>query len=249
MSNNFTYREIADRILDLIRSEIYPPGSQLPKQRDLAETLGVNRVKIREACIALEVMGFIKLKSYRGAYVVDSGLTPLTGPPKVSPLELTEARALFEAESAALAAPIITDEAIFKLRHYVSIMSGAKDEAITPDDADEAFHTTIARSTNNQMIIYVIVSMWKIRKENTELRRVYDSVCKRDSTHREHEHLDILQALEKRDPIAARKAMRAHFTTIIEELLKVSEVKAYQEIQLKASQVRSRFLLSNQIHH
>lgn len=249
MSNDFTYRETAEKILELIRSEIYPPGRPLPRQRELAEILGVNRVRIREACIALEVMGFIKLKSYKGAYVVDSGLTPLTSLPKISPLELTEARALFEAESAALAAPIITNETISELRHYVFIMSGLKDEVTTPDDADEAFHTTIARATNNQMIIYVIQSMWKIRKENTELRRVYDKVCERDSTHREQEHLDILQALEKRDPIAARKAMRAHFTTIIEELLKVSEKEAYQEIQLKTSQYRSRFLLAKHIHH
>ncbi len=248
MSRENTYRETAERILELIRSEIYPPKSQLPTQNILAQTLGVSRAKIREACIALEAMGYIKLKSYKGAYVVDSGLIPLTGPSKVTPLELTEARALFEAESAALAAPIITDDALSELRHYMSIMSGSKFDGTTRDEADQSFHTTIARSTNNQMIIYVIESMWKIRKENTQLRKVYKKVCERDSTHREQEHLEILMALEKRDPIAARRAMRAHFTTIIEALLKVSEKEAFQEIQHKASQNRSRFSLADQIH-
>ena len=147
-----------------------------------------------------------------------------------------------------MAAPIITQETILELENYISIMAGIKDDDMSPDEADAAFHKTIARSTNNQMIIFVIESMWKVRTENAELQKVYQKVCERDSSHREQEHLEILHALKKRDSSAARKAMRAHFTTIIEELLAVSEKEAFQEIQLKSSQNRSRFSLANQIH-
>lgn len=56
MAKNNTYQDVAERILELLRSGIYPPGSRLPEQKDLAQALGVSRVKIREACIALEVL-------------------------------------------------------------------------------------------------------------------------------------------------------------------------------------------------
>ena len=56
MAKNNTCQDVAERILELLRSGIYPPGSRLPEQKDLAQALGVSRVKIREACIALEVL-------------------------------------------------------------------------------------------------------------------------------------------------------------------------------------------------
>lgn len=244
MANNITYQDVAERILELLGSGIYPPGSRLPEQKDLAQALSVSRMKIREALIALEVLGCVECRGHQGTYVIDIDSIPLKGAPKVTPLELTEARALFEAESAALAAPIITEETISELKKYISIMSGVKDNEMSPDDADAAFHKAIARSTNNKMIIFIIESMWKIRTHNLELQKVYREVCTRDSLHREQEHLEILYALEKRDPTAARKAMRAHFTTILQALLDISEEDAYREIQLQASKNRSRFLLS-----
>lgn len=209
--------------------------------------LGVSQVKIREACIALEALGWIERRGIKGTYVVEVDTIQLKRMPKITPLELTEARALFEAESAALAAPIITEETIVELKKYISIMSGVKDREMTPDEADEAFHNAIAKATNNKMIIFVIESMWNIRTENQELEKVYREVCDRDSAHREKEHLEILKALQRRDPIAARQAMRTHFTTIIEALLTVSEKGAYEEIQLKSSENRARFLMASHI--
>lgn len=242
-----TYQKVAERILELIRSGIYPLGSKLPFERELASTLGVSRARIRDANIALEVLGYIELRGRSGAYVADSEAIVLKGLTKVTALELTEARALFEAESAALAAPIINQSTILELEKYISIMAGTKDPEITPDDADAAFHKAIAQSTNNKMIIFVIESMWKLRKENTELKRVYLKFCDKDSTHREQEHQAILQALKKRDPVAARAAMRAHFTHIIQALLESSEEDAYREIEVRASENRSRFSLASQI--
>lgn len=247
MTKDFPYQKIAEKILELIDSGVFPIGSRLPGEKQLANTIGVSRAAIREARIALEAQGHIELKGRSGAYVLDSSSIERRGVPRVTPLELTEARALFEAESAALAAPIIDQSTISELEEYILIMSGSKDHEMTPDEADEAFHNAIARATGNKMIIFVIESMWKIRTENEELQKVYRKVCDKDTTHREQEHLAILQALKDRDPIAVRKAMRAHFTTILEELLEVSEKEAYEVVQREASENRSRFLLAHQI--
>jgi len=248
MAEKRLYHTVANKILELIDSGVFPPGSRLPGERDLAEKFGVSRVAVREAEISLQAQGRLEIKVGSGAYVLDGSKSLLNGLPKVGPFELTEARALFEAESAALAAPIITDETLEELENYISIMSGKVSTDMTPDEADAAFHNTIARATNNHAIMFVIDSMWQMRREAAQLQRVYKNVCDKDSSHREDEHQAILDALKNRDSSAARLAMRAHFTRMIEALLEASEEEAYQEVKRKASESRSRYMLTKQIN-
>jgi len=247
MAEKRLYHTVANQILELIDSGVFPPGSRLPGERDLAEKFGVSRVAVREAEIALQAQGRLEIKVGSGAYVLDGSHSLLNGLPKVGPFELTEARALFEAEAAALAAPIITDEVIEELEYYIAIMSGKITGDITPDEADAAFHNAIARSTNNHAIMFVVDSMWQMRTEAAQLQKVYKKVCDKDSSHREDEHQAILDALKNRDSAAARKAMRAHFTRMIDALLEASEEEAYQEVKRKASESRSRYMLTKQL--
>jgi len=247
MAEQRLYHTVANKILELIDSGVFPPGSRLPGERDLATKFGVSRVAVREAEIALQAQGRLEIKVGSGAYVLDGSNTSLNGLPKVGPFELTEARALFEAEAAALAAPIITDDVIKELEHYIEIMSGKVKSDMSADDADAAFHNAIARSTNNHAIMFVIDSMWQMRSEASQLQKVYRNVCSKDTSHREDEHRVILDALKNRDSSAARSAMRAHFTRMIEALLEASEEEAYQEVKRKASESRSRYMLTKQL--
>ncbi len=248
MADQRLYHKVANQILELIDSGVFPPGSRLPGERDLAEKFGVSRVSIREAEIALQAQGRIDIKVGSGAYVLDGAGQLGRGMPKVGPFELTEARALFEAESAGLAASIITDETLEELDGYIEIMTGktgATGKAL--EQADKLFHLTIARATNNAAIIYTIENMWKMRSKAMEVQTVYESVCHKDNTLLEKEHRRILDALKARDSAEARIAMRAHFTRMIEALLVASEEEAYREVKRKASESRSRFLLSAQM--
>ncbi len=247
MTEKRLYHRVANQILELIDSGIFPPGSRLPGERDLAEKFGVSRVAVREAEISLQAQGRLEIKVGSGAYVLDGSNANLKGLPKVGPFELTEARALFEAEAAALAAPIITDEVIEELESYIAIMSGKVKADMTPDEADAAFHNAIARSTNNHAIMFVIDSMWQMRTEASQLQRVYRNVCDKDSSHREDEHMAILEALRKKDSSGARQAMRAHFTRMIDALLEATEEEAYQEVKRKASESRARYLITKQL--
>ncbi len=245
---NRLYHSVANKIMDLIDSGAFPAGSRLPGERDLAEKFGVSRVAVREAEIALQAQGRLEIKVGSGVYVTEAAGEGANEVPKVGPFELTEARALFEAEAAALAASMITDEIIVKLEGFLAIMSGKKKGDISGDEADEAFHQTIARATNNHAIIFVIDSMWKMRREAAEVQSVYRNVCDKDNSSREQEHQAILDALKKRDPSAARLAMRAHFTRMIEALLEASEEEAFQEVKRQASESRSRFLLTKSLN-
>ena len=246
MADQRLYHKVANQILELIDSGVFPPGSRLPGERDLAEKFGVSRVSIREAEIALQAQGRLDIRVGSGAYVLDGGGQLGRGLPKVGPFELTEARALFESEAAALAAPIITDEAIAELEGYIEIMMRPNGK-ISPEEADRLFHLTIAKSTNNAAIIFTIENMWKMRSEAVQVQKVYNSVCQNNPSHRENEHKEILEALKARDSAAARTAMRSHFTRMIEALLVASEEEAYREVKRQASECRSRFLLSAQM--
>jgi len=126
-------------------------------------------------------------------------------------------------------------------------MCGKKESSMTAEEADAAFHLAIASSTNNHAIMFVIDSMWKMRTEAAQLQKVYKNVCERDTSHREAEHQAILDALKNRDSSAARIAMRAHFTRMIDALLEASEEEAYQEVKRKASESRSRYMLTKQL--
>ena len=56
------YRQVADQLRQLIADGEYPVGSRLPTERELAEKLGVSRPTVREALIALEVEGRLRIR-------------------------------------------------------------------------------------------------------------------------------------------------------------------------------------------
>ena len=71
MAEKRLYHTVANKILELIDSGVFPPGSRLPGERDLAKKFGVSRVAVREAEIALQAKGRIEIKVGSGAYVLD----------------------------------------------------------------------------------------------------------------------------------------------------------------------------------
>ena len=247
MSEQRLYHTVANKLLEMIDSGVFPPGSRLPGERELAKRFGVSRVSIREAEIALQAQGRVEIKVGSGVYVLDQTNLPVYGLPKVGPFELTEARALYEGESAALAASMITDQELDHLQHLIDIMNGKVQHEMTAEEADAEFHLTIARSTKNHAILFVVDSLWKMRTEAAQLQKVYATACAKTEADRDNEHEDILQALRDRDSSGARTAMRAHFSRLIDALLTESEEQAYKEVQRKASESRSRYTMSQQI--
>ena len=163
MSEQRLYHTVANKLLEMIDSGVFPPGSRLPGERELAKRFGVSRVSIREAEIALQAQGRVEIKVGSGVYVLDQTNLPVYGLPKVGPFELTEARALYEGEAAALAASMITEKDLDHLQHLIDVMAGKVEDELTPEEADAEFHLTIARSTKNHAILFVVDSLWKMR--------------------------------------------------------------------------------------
>ena len=245
MSSKRLFQSVAEQIAELIDSGAYPAGTRLPGERELAEKLGVSRVTIREAEIALQAVGRLEIKTGSGVYVSEGAPTRNSALPKASAFEVTEARLLVESESAALAAHHITDEAIERLAQLVEQMRSTDDEVANA--ADEQFHLTIAEASNNAAMVHTIKSLWRMREEIPEVKATYAAVCVHDADSRTDEHRVIFDALKARNPEAARHAMREHFHRLLESMLEATERRALEEVQQQASQSRERFLTAAKI--
>lgn len=244
MSDRRLFHSVADQITNLINKGVFPPGTRLPGERELAERFSVSRVTVREAEIALQAIGRIEIKMGSGVYVCEKQPDTGNAMPEVSAFELTEARSLFESEAAALAASKISDETLVKLESLVEQMAGGQNRDETTD-ADQVFHLTIAEASNNRAVLHTIKQLWKMRNELPEVRSVYESVCSKDANHRVDEHREVLEALKSRDPVAARQAMRRHFYRLIESMLDATEKLELEELQRRVSESRERFLSSS----
>ena len=248
MKEQRLYEAVAQRIAQRMEEGVYPPGTRLPGERELADHFSVSRVTVRQALISLQALGRLEVRAGSGAHVLNAAAPQVDILPSVSALELTEARSLFESEVAALAAPDISDETLAKLEQLIVDMSSDEhDAADAAEVADRDFHLTIAAAAGNSVLYYIVEKLWRMRMELAPVKKVYDSVCSEDAKARGGEHREILDALHSRDPAQARLAMRKHFTRLLESMLDVTEQKALSDVRRKASESRERFLKSARI--
>ena len=81
IDNQRLYRQIADQLRALIDSGEFPPGSRLPAERELAKLLGVSRASVREAMIALEVIGLVDVRVGNGVLVCEPPVQAVSNEP------------------------------------------------------------------------------------------------------------------------------------------------------------------------
>lgn len=239
------YQQAAATIAAAIQRGDYRPGQRIPSERELAEEHKVSRPTIREALIALEVTGLVWSRHGSGIFVVDNPpADTLMLSLDIGAFELTEARRLFEGETAALAAVSISDEDIARLETLVADMERENQEHVSGEHADREFHVVIARATQNSAIVGVVESLWDARYSSPLCAHMLERARSVGVQPRIDEHLDILQALRARDPVAARAAMRDHLARVIEGLLQATEIdtmeRARAELETKRTALAKR---------
>jgi len=237
------YQRVAEQLAAVIADGEYPPGSRLPAERKLAERFDVSRPTIREAVIALELAGFVEVRRGSGVYICETNKDnlPNSNSLDVGPFDILEARIMVEGETAMLAAKNITDEDLADIRQALDDMVAENATAPATELADERFHLLIARATGNEAIVDVCSQLWALRNSSPVSARILEKVRQAGSRPRIDEHKAILEALEKRDGRAARKAMREHLTRVIQQLLDATEAEAVEEARREVMNKRKRF--------
>jgi len=234
---------IVEKLEAAIAQGIYPVGTRLPAERELAEIHQVSRPTIREAIIALEVRERVEVKTGSGVFVTDTKKSESFAKP-ISAFELTQARALVEAEAAALSAATIQSEELALLKQTLDDMRIAE----TANAADQRFHEIIAQSTRNNAIVLTINNLWKLRLTEPEIISAHEDVCSQSNEQRIQEHTAIYEAIASRDSSAARKAMHNHFNRLINALFAASEAKALEEIKRKTDETRGLYSITHLTH-
>jgi GntR family transcriptional regulator, transcriptional repressor for pyruvate dehydrogenase complex len=191
------------KIKDLIVAGEFAPGDRLPKERELAERLGLSRNSLREAVRALSLVGVLEARQGDGTYV--TSLEPdllLAGTSFVSDLltgptlrELYEVRRILEPVATALATPRLTDDDFAALEESLERMDTAESTQ-SFIDADVDFHRVIVNSCGNATLASLIQNL----SGGTLRARIWRAIHESDaveSTRRLHH--DIYRALQMRD--------------------------------------------------
>ena len=236
MKTRRLFWSIVEKLESLIDQGIYPVGSRLPAERELAETYQVSRPTIREAIIALEVRERVEVKTGSGVYVLQQKNSQNNSKP-ISAFELTQARALVEGEAAALAASTISQEELAEL-HQTLVEMKTPEKA---DAADQRFHQVISQATRNNAILISVENLWQLRRTVPQVVSAYSEVCSQGNEQRLKEHTAIYDAIANKDPAGARRAMHYHFNRLINALFDASEAKALEEIKRKTDETRDLY--------
>lgn len=215
------YEQIVQQVEESIHKGALKPGDQLPPERELAEQFGVSRTAVREAVKALREKGLVEAYPGRGTFITDgtsySIRQSLDRVMKIGQAEgsayLAEVREILEPEIAALAATRADEEDLANMRGPVSVMDEAKKDPDAYIEADLDFHLALAEAAANPLILSLIDSIVGVLREQRMGIFHVEGGPERGQYH----HKRILEAIEHRDPVGARDAMKAHLRQVRED--------------------------------
>ena len=215
------YEQIVQQIEESIRKGALKAGDQLPAERELAQRFGVSRTAVREAVKSLAEKGLVESFSGRGTFITDGTshaiqksidlVARISQPDGLA--HLAEARAILEPEIAALAAGRIEEQHLVTMREAYEVMDRAAHDPEAYIEADLDFHLSLAEAASNPIILSLIDSIVGLLREQRMRIFKVEGGPQRGQFH----HKQILEAVERRDPKAARKAMQDHLQQVRED--------------------------------
>lgn len=204
------YRQVADQLRGLIESGEYAIGDRLPTERELSDRLGISRPTVREALIALEVEGRVRIRVGSGIYVT----TPPSAPPPATeidgPFEILRARELIESTVAREAAMLAGPGDIATLDEILARMEDGSHPSPETIGLDRQFHVEVAAILANAVLTRFVGELFDQRL-TPYFERLSEYFENGESWRLAHaEHLVVREAIAAGDGPAAEAAMRHH---------------------------------------
>jgi GntR family transcriptional repressor for pyruvate dehydrogenase complex len=198
-----------------IRLGVYPLGSTLPPERELALRLHVSRATLREAMAALREAGLVQTTRGRGGGTVVT-LKPrspsaraaarVTSAKRRDWLDALEYRRVVEPGAAALAAQLdLTSVRRERLEQAHDEVARA-DKAASHRQADSRFHLTIAALSESPRMVEAVTSVQGALHEMLLAIPVLET----NITHSDRQHATVVRAILAGSPDRARRAMEHH---------------------------------------
>lgn len=206
-------------LLPALAAHLYASSSadsgRTPSERELAEHFSVSRGQIRETLAILEAMRIVERRAKSGIFLTTRtasvealALFAKAGLP-LDPIQIYEAvelRKIHEIKAAELASARATDENFARLQEILvqSERRLAAGEPLAEEDRD--FHLEIVRATQNT-VFFRVCSVYYAMGEHRWPIYFADPARGRRS---HAEHLQIFDALQRRDANLAQALMSTH---------------------------------------
>jgi DNA-binding GntR family transcriptional regulator len=185
---------IVDHIRNLILTGIFRPGDRIP-QDEIAESLAVSRLPVREALIALEAEGLISTQPRRGSFVA-----------MLEPLDVIDHFAmvgLISGVAVARAAGVLTAPQLDELERLCDAMEQATD-AEQQAELNNLFHEGINRAGSSRRLRSVLRGLSRsIPSKFFEMPTDWTTWAAQD-------HRAILDALRRGDGEEAARLTQEH---------------------------------------
>ncbi|HKS54173.1 MAG TPA: GntR family transcriptional regulator [Steroidobacteraceae bacterium] len=198
--------QAVDRAYAMVREGIvrgtYAAAVRITEQ-EIADALSVSRTPVREALRRLQAEGFLKVLPNVGAVVV-----PWTDTDTRNVFEL---RALLEPYGAARACEQITPEGIATVRRlaeeqYHESATRGEGHIERIGKLNSAFHRALQDFSGNARLVTLLPALLEAPMMLKTFAKYQPQHLLRSASH----HLEIVSALESRDPEWAASVMRSH---------------------------------------
>ena len=213
--NEFPKRIGAAEISAILRRKIFDGGlgyhERLPAERLLATSYGVARGTVREAFNQLANDGLVEIRPGSGTYVLVNtfnSANPVIE--NANPLELIDTRFALEPHICRLAVLHArpadldrADELLAKMDNCINDLEGFS-------VADTAFHTLLAKTTGNQLLIWIVEQINGVRNQEQWARMRRMTLTKKTITQYNLHHRQIIDAIRAREPEQAATIMQDH---------------------------------------
>jgi DNA-binding FadR family transcriptional regulator len=200
-------------LVSLLQERKLKVGDSIPKEIELAETLGVSRTVIREALLRLRMMGLIESRKKKGAVITSPDLFGIIGKsmnPHILDMgtlkDMFEIRLVLEIGMADFIFQRITAEDITELREIVANEPPVTEHHLFNIDHEIAFHGKLYEISGNEAL----------KKFQRMLLPVFDYVhhsglLKKQTLLKSFvSHKGLVDVLENGSPELFRNAMRNH---------------------------------------
>ncbi|SIQ36063.1 transcriptional regulator, GntR family [Rhizobium sp. RU35A] len=210
---------VADKLTTLIAMGMLRPGDELPSERELAHVLNVSRETVRGAIQNLAAKGFVEVSQGSRSRVADVDLShlPVTiaAPSAIDRYDLEAvhgARMLVELDVVRQAVARIGEDTIAKLETLLEAQQAAGSDTMRFLICDREFHLEIYRAAGNPLLIDFVIDLYGYLMDQRR-QAMARSGATADSY---ADHVEIVEALKRRDEVAVVDAFRRHLTRIYE---------------------------------
>ncbi|MCI4661365.1 MAG: FCD domain-containing protein [Neomegalonema sp.] len=226
------FMDVAKRILEEVQKRGLTSGDRLIPEIELAQLLSVSRATVREAIVALDVMGIVRVRRGASAVILtpNASLVSVTAQqdPHLaqawSPVQIQHARILLEPEAASLAARHASEDDCAAMESAVERSLTEQKKGFMSEFGDRDFHLIIAKASHDSVLHRLCRDLWTMRRAQAPAlagmsKDQVEQLLQERRTRSVFEHMRILDAIRAKDPERAAQAMRDHIETTTRDLL------------------------------